>query len=686
VIQTGLMTEGISSIDKAAVEFSVPISIPSTWESGYTTTVHLSVQAQDDKYPEDINNTLDIDAGGMPDGPVDWKIKIKYFETEEQNDDPIWSANYQNKRSNGWLDTGLFLDLCRKYTMVPEVSGQICLYDRVPITDDDDAFLNDCHCYVIPQKTPCGDFGICPLDDYYLGAPIYRLVVDNQATDPFLEGEFDNLYRFVDEPGELQIKLNTPSQLCSYQTPSGQVIESQIKMSYKLYYDNSGPVPPKNYYEFSVDTEDVNWLTLPFFVVEDPADTLELHVDCSDQAVLGWDCYCRCFFENARPDGENSWYYCGPDCPQPHLPLGSLVYSIGNSEKVRYMGCGISLADYYGETGQVKLKVNDFNYEDNEGEYVIIAYHWPCRFGNTLVTNTESKTKGSSEPKWIPSKTYVEEGDLLTVFASGYIEVDQDNTRVGPEGILGLFCGETCPLDESPRGMLLGKIGSDGPLFPVGAKFIDMPVHRTGRLFLAINDFDYSDNQGAFLVHGHAIPAPGDDDDDDTHDDPWQWLPEPLVIISDDDDNDVSDDDSNDDDASDDDLSDDDNNDNNDDNDDNNDDNDDDDCFSGCSCESASSIPKRAFRQDEITGIIKMEWMNQPETEFAACFLLKTGLMDMMPPQWKKILIGAGALNCSQISDNELFCRVLNENLRIEISGQEMKAGDELCSFLLRYG
>jgi hypothetical protein len=83
-----LMTEGISSIDKAAVEFSVPISIPVLGIGVYDNGA-LSVQAQDDKISEDINNTLDIDAGGMPDGPVDWKIKIKYFETEEQNDDPI---------------------------------------------------------------------------------------------------------------------------------------------------------------------------------------------------------------------------------------------------------------------------------------------------------------------------------------------------------------------------------------------------------------------------------------------------------------------------------------------------------------------------------------------------------------------------------------------------------------------
>jgi hypothetical protein len=111
-----------------------------------------------------------------------------------------------------------------------------------------------------------------------------------------------------------------------------QVIESQIKMSYKLYYDNSGPVPPKITMNFrGYGGRKLADITL--FCVEDPADTWNCMSIALTSCAPGT-ATVVVFFENAR-DGENSCIIADR-LPATALALGSLVYSIGNSEKVRY--------------------------------------------------------------------------------------------------------------------------------------------------------------------------------------------------------------------------------------------------------------------------------------------------------------------------------------------------------------
>ena len=48
-------------------------------------------------------------------------------------------------------------------------------------------------------------------------------------------------------------------------------------------------------------------------------------------------------------------------------------------------------------------------------------------------------------------------------------------------------------------GALIGRVGN-GPPFPIGDQTEALPMPADGPLFLAVNDDEVSDNQGAFAV------------------------------------------------------------------------------------------------------------------------------------------------------------------------------------------
>jgi hypothetical protein len=50
------------------------------------------------------------------------------------------------------------------------------------------------------------------------------------------------------------------------------------------------------------------------------------------------------------------------------------------------------------------------------------------------------------------------------------------------------------------KGGLIGRIGYNGKPFPIGSVRSPVPMPRSGKLFLGINDFIFGDNAGAFAV------------------------------------------------------------------------------------------------------------------------------------------------------------------------------------------
>ena len=102
----------------------------------------------------------------------------------------------------------------------------------------------------------------------------------------------------------------------------------------------------------------------------------------------------------------------------------------------------------------------------------------------------------------------------LTIRADGTISVGRsakgnydDQTQVGPEGTF-LYSEKVFKRDfplasagsgPAPCFCLIGRIGDSQPFF-IGRGRSWKPT-ETGRLYLGINDFDVSDNTGAFIAH-----------------------------------------------------------------------------------------------------------------------------------------------------------------------------------------
>jgi hypothetical protein len=100
----------------------------------------------------------------------------------------------------------------------------------------------------------------------------------------------------------------------------------------------------------------------------------------------------------------------------------------------------------------------------------------------------------------------VRAGDQITFTASGSVVAGRRIGNVGPEGGRATGFGSivgTKPVPTAGPGALIGYIqmanGQANPAFLIGSQLI-FTATADGRLFLAINDDDYSDNGGSFSV------------------------------------------------------------------------------------------------------------------------------------------------------------------------------------------
>ncbi|HLQ45127.1 MAG TPA: alkaline phosphatase family protein, partial [Planctomycetaceae bacterium] len=113
---------------------------------------------------------------------------------------------------------------------------------------------------------------------------------------------------------------------------------------------------------------------------------------------------------------------------------------------------------------------------------------------------------------WVDTGIDLVEGEPVSISASGRVIVRQSDkwgqkfeASVGPEGSFIVHDGiqdQPFPLPSGNHGpapcfCLMGRIGDTGPLFFVG-KGKSWTASASGRLQLAVNDFDPRDSQGAF--------------------------------------------------------------------------------------------------------------------------------------------------------------------------------------------
>ena len=230
------------------------------------------------------------------------------------------------------------------------------------------------------------------------------------------------------------------------------------------------------------------------------------------------------------PDGLRS---SDPTAPLPRAAEGALIGSIGEDSNSPIIQLGSSREFVAERDGRLYLTANRGSYTDARGSFTvqirkdrdlaslenaddnIRERRAPGRFRNR--TRGTPDLRRDREPQEInidvagtsratDTNLDVRAGDQISFTASGRVIAGRRIGEVGPEGArtsgFGAIIG-TRPVPTSGAGALIGYIrtpdGQTSQPFLIGSQLtITIPVD--GRLYLAINDDDYSDNGGSFNV------------------------------------------------------------------------------------------------------------------------------------------------------------------------------------------
>lgn len=219
-----------------------------------------------------------------------------------------------------------------------------------------------------------------------------------------------------------------------------------------------------------------------------------------------------------------------PTSPLPRAAEGMLIGAIGNDPDSPILELGASKDFVADKDGRLFLTSNRGSYTDARGSFTVQIR----RERDMTALNSSSESPRRNDPnartrtrqRDVPEKRTPQEssldvagtsrgtdttidvrvGDEITITATGRIIAGRRLGEVGPEGGraggFGSIVG-TRPLPSAGPGALIGYIrSSTGQMsqpFFVGSQ-LTISAPADGRLYLAINDDDYSDNGGAFKV------------------------------------------------------------------------------------------------------------------------------------------------------------------------------------------
>ena len=227
------------------------------------------------------------------------------------------------------------------------------------------------------------------------------------------------------------------------------------------------------------------------------------------------------------PDGlRNS----DPSSPLPSAAEGLLIAAIGNDPNSSVLELGASREFVADRDGRLYLTLNRGTYSDARGSFTVqikrerdqsaMGEDNPNINPNTGRPRNRPRTREtpisrtpqevsidiSGTSRGTDTNIDVRQGDQITFTSTGRVIAGRRIGEVGPEGGklsgFGAIVG-TRPVPGSGPGALIGYIRlSNGQIsqpFLVGSQLI-LTVPADGRLFLGINDDDYSDNGGSFNV------------------------------------------------------------------------------------------------------------------------------------------------------------------------------------------
>src|SRR2546423_8016934 len=225
------------------------------------------------------------------------------------------------------------------------------------------------------------------------------------------------------------------------------------------------------------------------------------------------------------PDGLRS---TDPSAPLPNVAEGELIGAIGNDSRAPIFELGSNREFTADRNGRLFLTSNRGSYADARGSFNVQIR----RERNLSARDTDDSDQGPSirtrernpidrnndrnrgpremtvevpgTSRGTDSGFEVRSGDQITITASGTITAGSRVGQVGPEGARSSGFGINArPLPTAGVGALIAYIrdanGQVSQPFLVGPS-VTMTVPMDGRLILAINDDNYSDNSGSFSV------------------------------------------------------------------------------------------------------------------------------------------------------------------------------------------
>jgi hypothetical protein len=225
------------------------------------------------------------------------------------------------------------------------------------------------------------------------------------------------------------------------------------------------------------------------------------------------------------PDGARS---TDPSAPLPSAAEGKLIGAIGNDSSSPIIELGSNREFTADRSGRLFLTANRGSFTDARGAFDVQIR----RERNLSARETDDSDQGPSirtrernpidrnsdrnrgpremtievpgSSRGTDSGFEVRSGDQITISASGTITAGSRVGQVGPEGARSSGFGINArPLPTAGVGALIAYIrdanGQTSQPFLVGPS-VTMTVPIDGRLILAINDDNYSDNSGSFSV------------------------------------------------------------------------------------------------------------------------------------------------------------------------------------------
>ncbi|MEO7192355.1 MAG: hypothetical protein ABI051_14980 [Vicinamibacterales bacterium] len=101
---------------------------------------------------------------------------------------------------------------------------------------------------------------------------------------------------------------------------------------------------------------------------------------------------------------------------------------------------------------------------------------------------------------WMDTGITVRTGESIRFTTTGRVFFSAANDAAAEADGNGNFRNKDFPVADVPAGALIGKIGANGPAFPIGSAPELLRMGNPGRLYLGVNDTIFDDNSGAFRV------------------------------------------------------------------------------------------------------------------------------------------------------------------------------------------